>query len=234
LFATGQAGAQWQVTDEVTHEGLDRVNNTLEQKTNGGLKDLYNQQKIGDAKRSTDGGREKPDDPAVTLEKDKPSEVSARYGEETRCPEDPKVKPGSLAHDQWKICKEIVKTELAQYNYALSMREVALERQTRLKAIEDARLQLNQEKDTGKLASNSNELLALLARMEADRQQYRTYMDAYAARVKFLVALREALGQRALNGKNTAGEIALGLAALGALEVALDAKKTPKKGRYHD
>lgn len=231
LLVAGHAHAQWQVTDEVTHEGLERVDNTLKNQTNKRIEELRDQHKIGGAGRSTQGASDKPDDPGVTLDKDKPITIqSAQSAEELRCGETPGADKVVL-RDRWTVCSEILKTELAQYNYALAMRAVAIQRQDRLKAIEDARSRLNQGyEDVGKLQSNSNELLALLARMEADKQQYRTYMDAYASRLTYLQALRESLGQQAINGKkNTVGEVAVGAAALVALKGTLEGQKTSQK-----
>jgi len=232
LTAAGHANADWRVTDQVTHEGLDRVDNTLKNQTNKRIEEVRDQQKIGDAKRSTQGASDKPDDPGVILQKDKPATIqSTQSVEELRCGEQPDADK-SVLRDRWAVCSEILKTELAQYNYALAMRAVAIQRQDRLTAIEDARSRLNQSyQDAGKLQSNSNELLALLARMEADKQQYRTYMDAYASRLTYLQALRESLGQQAINGssKNTLGQIAVGAGALAALRVTLDGQKTSQK-----
>lgn len=222
LLVAGQAAAEWKVSDRNTHEGLDRVNETLESQTNKRLEEIRNQQKIGKAGKSA---TEDPKDPELSLDEEKPTEV-AQFGEETRCPDSgTKSKTGQ---NQLTICKEIVKTELAQYKYALAMRKVALERQKRLKAIEDARANLTDD-STGKLQSNSNELLALLARMEVDRQQYRTYMDAYAARLSYLRALRESLGENALNGKKagtTPGDVVTGVGTLATLRGALEASQS--------
>lgn len=227
LLVAGHAHAQWQVTDEVTHEGLERIDKTLQNQTSKRLEELREQHKIGTAQKSA---TEDPQAPGVTLQKDKPATIQSTIAvEELRCGKSPDQ---GLLRDRWTVCSEIVKTEQAQYNYALMMREVSLQRQQRLNTIEDARGRLSQGyQDAGKLQSNSNELLALLARMESDKQQYRTYMDAYAARLNYLDALRDSLGQQAINGrtKNTVGEIALGLGALSGLKVALDAQKTAKK-----
>ena len=233
LLMAGHAHAQWQVTDEVTHQGLENVDSTLKNQTNKRLEELGDQQRIGSAQKSAE---EDPQAPGVSLDKDRPATIQSTITVETlRCGEKPDAGKGIL-RDRWTVCSEIVRTELAQYNYALSIREVAIQRQTRLKDIEDARGRLSEGyQDAGKLQSNNNELLALLARMEVDKQQYRTYMDAYASRLTYLQSLREALGQQAINGKkkNTLGEIALGAGAMGALKLALDEQKTERKtGRF--
>jgi hypothetical protein len=225
LWTVGQAHAQWQVTDAVTHEGLDRINSTLKDQTNERLKDLYDQQRIGQASGTTGGD---PEPPEAVLDKDRLSAVmeSAEYGETTRCPQ-PRSE-AKLPQDQWIICKEIVKTELAQYRYALAMREAVMQRQVRLKNLENARADLTQGDDTGKLHSNSNELLALMARLDTDQQQYRTYMDAYAARLQYLHSLRQALGEQAINGSLRAALIGAG--AIEALDLALKAQQSQKQG----
>ncbi|HEY0335201.1 MAG TPA: hypothetical protein VGC74_16100 [Stenotrophomonas sp.] len=233
LLLGGRAQAQWQVTDPITHQALEQVNANLEEATNPRLQEIYDQQHIGKARRSTDGGRSLPEAPEIALIKGRPSEVAVNGGEAARCRLAPATKVASLGYQQWLICREIVRTELAQYNYALAMREVALGRQDRLKRIEEARARLDKHRDAGKLVSNSNELLALLVRLEADRQQYRTYMDAYGVRIKYLASLRDALGQQSINGKGTLAQAAVGAGALVALELALDAQKTSRKAAFH-
>jgi len=229
------AHAQWQVSDDATHSSLDLVQSKLgeikeaQRTTNQWLDDQYQQQDIGAASRSAE---QKPDDPGLLLQKDQLSKISG--GRDTRCPS---MGASVAATRQQTVCQEIVDTEVAQYNYALAMRQTAIERQTRLDTLESERANLSPKTDAGKLQTNSNELLALIARAEVDRQQYRTYMDAYAARLHYLRSLQDSLGTQAINGSaETRGGIAAriigGVVALGALETALQLQKTSKRGSF--
>lgn len=222
LMLAGQANAEWKVTDRDTHTGLDTLDKTIREETNKRLEQIRDQEKIGMGQKSADGD---PDAPKEVLPEDRPTNAVVD-SKATRCPKS----ESAVANSQNTICEEIVKTELAQYNYALAMREVALKRQKRLNDIESARAKLK-ETDAGKLQSNSNELLALLARMESDRQQYRTYMDAYAARLTHLRALHEALGNQALNGRNKSmiSDAVGGLAGLATLKGLLEVEQSSKK-----
>lgn len=220
LVLVGQAHAEWKVSDKDTHTGLDTLDKTIREETNKRLEQIRDQQKIGTGQKSAD---EDPKDPSLTLTEDKPTDATVD-GKATRCPKS----ESAAASNQSIICEEIVKTELAQYKYALAMRAVALKRQERLNQIESARKNLK-DSDAGKLQSNSNELLALLTRMESDRQQYRTYMDAYAARLIYLRALHEAVGNQALNGRNAIADAAAGLVGLGTLGGLLDLQRSSKR-----
>lgn len=233
----GQSLAQWQVTDAMTHSGLDTANakldgfNNKQSTTNDWLDKQYRQQNIGSAGRSTDAN---PDDPGLALQKDQLSYIGG--GRETRCPQ---LSASTTATHQQTVCQEIVDTEVAQYNYALTMRQVAVQRQTRLGELENERAGLSPATDAGKLQTNSNELLALIARAEVDRQQYRTYMDAYETRLHYLRSLQDSLGSQAINGSTEgnggiAGKIIGAAVALGALDAALQLQKTSKRGSFQD
>lgn len=237
--------ADWRVTDNTTQNKISETNSRLDT-TNSHLNDVktkldttnnwldrqYQQQQIGSATKSADKG---PDGPGVSLAKDNLSAIG--NGKQTRCPG---AGGSTNAANQQTICNEIVDTEVAQYNYALAMRQIALDRQGRLDTLESERASLNTQSDAGKLQTNSNELLALLARMEADRQQYRTYMDAYETRLHYLHSLQDALGNMAVNGSNgggtgsMAGQIIGSAAALVALQTALQLQKTQKNNSSYE
>lgn len=238
MWMSGHAHAQWEVTDQRTQQGIETLHEDLEGRIKPVLESMRDQQKIGEAEASTD---QDPDDVAEDMKPQRDRLTSVDVAEDRvirlRCGSEPEVDK-KLLRDRWTICTEIVKTEVTQYNYALAMRDVAIKRQERLRAIEDARAELGSGHDkAGELQNNSNQLLALLARMETDRQQYRTYMDAFAERIRYLAALRDSLANASVNGdRSLLGDAVSGLAALGTLKIALDAQKVPKRGsgQFHE
>lgn len=79
------------------------------------------------------------------------------------------------------------------------MFERAKENYDKLKEIQDRRNGLAAE-DYANVQYNTNELLALTARMDNDRDRYATYMAAYSARVSHIQSTRSALTRNALKG----------------------------------
>lgn len=217
----GPARAQnaWEVHDKHANDHLAEIEKRIgdEGTVNGNLKKLA---KLGSAKNSGEEAKE----PEEKLDPQKPSaQVDKAINE--RCPA---AGQGGAAQQQSQLCQEIVKTELAQYKYSLAMYELARKRQERLKEIEQERSNLGGE-DQGKLQDNTNKLLALLSRMEVDRQQSRAYMDAYAARLNYLRAVRDMISNEVLRGKDSGnagalgigGKIAAGVAGLVAMKATL-------------
>ncbi len=200
------------------------------------LEELKRQHAPGTAsgRRSTEAGADKPAGPGLALDDQEPAKELDLDASALRCPAPRQGVGGMVAakaqQQQWQLCRDIVATELAQYRYALAMRAVALTRQDRLRALEDERATLTAVTDAGRLHSNSNALLALQARLVVDAQQYRTYMDAYAARLVHLRALQQAVAQRAVNGRSDAGaDVIRGGLSLATLELALRAARTPRR-----
>jgi hypothetical protein len=224
--AAGTASAQWKVIDEQLiqdSKGQWKEENKQREKANESLKAM---QTIG--KHESAG--EKPKEPDEKLNAEQPS-ATVNLSISERCPT-PSAVAGAVLK-QHQLCQEIVKTQMAKYKYALKMYELTNERYKRL---EDIQKQRGQIKDTeqGKLQDNNNKLLALISLMEIDRQQQKTYMDAYDARLTYLVAARDLLTQKALGGSK--GDDGLGIGGPisgiiggGALKLALEAVKTRRR-----
>jgi len=106
----------------------------------------------------------------------------------------------SLGQQQRTLCRELAQTELAQYAFAMRMFKRAGEHHARLEAIEQRRRALGIE-DYADLQSNSNELLALTALMDNDRDRYQTYMRAYEARVAHIRHTQIALTRNVFRGR---------------------------------
>lgn len=144
---------------------------------------------------------------------------SVDMSDETRCskpkkPDAPKVdgldtssaisSAGSATGDgipdqQYKLCKDILETQKAQFKYNVMMSELADVRYQRLQQIERDRGGID-DLEAGKLQDNTNRMLALIALIQIDQQQQKTYNDAYNARLTYLKGVQDRLSQMALNG----------------------------------
>ncbi|MBZ4039590.1 hypothetical protein [Novilysobacter selenitireducens] len=226
---TGQAVAQWHVIDrDLIRESQQqwKEENELREKANERLDNL---QTLG--KHETAG--EEADEPAVKLDANNPG-GTVSISQDKRCPA-PAGK-GAVLKQQHQLCQEIVKTELARYTYALKMHELTRTRYERFEAIQEEREGLKEEQQ-GRLQDNSNKLLALMSLMEIDRQQYRTYMDAYEARLAYLSAARDRLTRDALHGKKDGGGLGTGgivggIVGGAALKAALELAKTRQRHEF--
>ena len=218
LLWMGSVQAQWKVVDDAGNQQLQKIRADLGEKdgsVNKNLVNLYNQQKLGTFKSA--GAIAK--DPEELMDANNPSAV--HIGVDDRCPATPAQ---GVPQQQHQICQELVKTELAEYKYSLQMYQQAKDRHARLQEIESDRSGLNTE-DQGKLQDNSNKLLALISLMEIDRQQQKTYMDAYEARLHYLHAAQDLLTEQALSGNGSVWSGAVGGVAMKA---ALDQVKTKR------
>lgn len=231
------AQAQWRVIDRATNDRLGAVSATGRGagSVTGNLKDLYEQQKF-DRYRESESSKAAPE-PKEKLTPQVPSRA-VNLTVEQRCP---RPRSDGVAYQQWQLCRDIVTTEMAQYDYSLQMYEITTLRQRRLDEIKRERGRI-QAHETGRLQDNTNKLLALLSQMEIDRQQQKTYMDAYDARLRYLVAARNTLAQQALEGTKSGSGSGSSMAssatgivssAVGflSLQEALDRRKTGRNTR---
>lgn len=222
----------WEVHDKHANDHLAEIEKRIgdDGTVNGNLRKLA---KIGGSGKSGDDAKE----PEEKLNPAQPSDQVNKTVND-RCPGSGGA--AGAAQQQWQLCQEIVKTELAQYKYSMTMYELARTRQQRLQEIERERGGLGAD-EQGKLQDNTNKLLALLSRMEVDRQQSRAYMDAYAARLAYLRAVRDMLSNEVLRGKDGGGgggssgggvngRVAAGVVGLATMKAALDAVKSERKG----
>ncbi|MBN7134799.1 hypothetical protein A7A76_08715 [Lysobacter enzymogenes] len=226
LCTSAPAQNAWEVHDKHANDHLAEIEKRIgdDGNVNANLNKLA---KIGSAKKSGDDAKE----PEEKLDAKDPS-VQVKKSIEERCP-NPGGSAGA-AQQQWQLCQEIVKTELAQYTYSMTMYELSRKRQERLQEIEQERSNLSVG-EQGKLQDNSNKLLALLSRMEVDRQQSRAYMDAYSARLTYLRAVRDMLSNEVLRGKDSgggssgSGRIAAGVVGIATMKAALCAVASQRK-----
>jgi hypothetical protein len=211
LLMLGNAQAEWRVADSEARSKLEEVKSALgtsDGNVNSNLKDIYKQQQItqysagqGENMKPAEEAGAKPEE---ELDKESPT---ADFDSEARCPQP--AGSGAIAQQQWQLCQEVVKTELAQYRYSLAMYEVSKKRQQRLQAIQRERSNIGTN-DQGKLQDNNNKLLELISLMEIDRQQQQTYMDAYEVRLRYLHAAKNTLARQVMHGNSGATSFNLG------------------------
>lgn len=213
LAASLSASAEWRVYDDDNERELKDVNQKLDSQNKVGGGDFQS-----DAAEGEPQGRFKdPPKKFTTADQDKPSSVDMTEGMRCPQPKAPKAPSipgvdatsslssiasmggGGIPEQQWKICKEIMETERAQFKYSLMMSELAQKRYERLQEIQQQRGNIGSN-NVGELTSNTNKMLALLTLIQIDQQQHKTYNDAYAARLAYLNAMSGRLGQMAVNG----------------------------------
>ncbi len=119
-----------------------------------------------------------------------------------------------------KVCHDILDTQRAQFKYNVMMSEVADQRFKRLEEIKQQRAGIS---DAGQLQDNTNKMLALIALIQIDQQQQKSYNDAYNTRLTYLRSVQDRLTQKAINGSGKTGvnEIVGGVAEYATLAAAL-------------
>lgn len=241
------AWADWAVNDKDAIEQLKKIQQAIGDKDGTVVNYQKNQSTVGkgdfpqNPQNGDQQGRYK--DPDVTfkssdlsLTKTAAKLTSITMDDATRCPQPMKpstdgangnaVTPNGggegIPDQQYKVCKDILETQKAQFKYNVMMSELADARYQRLKDIEQQRGQI-QSLEAGKLQDNTNKMLALIALIQIDQQQQKAYNDAYNARVAYLQGIQERLSQMALHGNGKTGlkEVAGSLGEYATLGAAL-------------
>jgi len=216
--------AQWRVVDEKGNEHLAEIGRRVGAgDVNKALQQLRDQQRLAQHRASEHTGEAAA--PVEVLDPERPSAV-VEFGLAERCPAVAGPVDGRAGRQQ-ALCEEMVRTELARYRYSVRMYEVTQVRNKRLAEIEGERAAILEDQP-GKLQDNSNKLLVLLSRMQIDRQQHQTYMDAYEARLRYLSAARDTLAAQAMDGDRSAAATTIAIGSLGALALALEGVQTER------
>lgn len=219
LLGTGAAMAAWQVSDSTAQSKLEEIKGNIGRDggtVTGQLKEIKN--RIGDNGTVNDNLKDLNRKLQITPRNGEgsqtPEMIATPTGDEalnatqpttTNAAMDALCPAGAvttLGQQQQQLCMAAAQTELAQYRFSMRMFERAQKNYDRLKQIEDRRRNLAAE-DYANVQYNTNELLALTALMDNDRDRYRTYMSAYEARIAHINNTREALTRNALNGKGS-------------------------------
>lgn len=198
LLGTSVAMAAWQVNDRNTQREIRKVQDRLgnDGTVTGRLNDVNRKLQISPRSGST---------PEMIVEPTGDEALNATQPTTTLVLMDQLCSAGAsttLGQQQQALCQDIAKTELAQYRFSLRMFERAKQNYDRLKQLEDRRRQLGAN-DYANIQYNTNEVLALTALMDNDRDRYRTYMAAYEARVAHIQNSQAALTRNALKGNGS-------------------------------
>ena len=222
LGVAASAHAQWRVIDRDANSKLRDMNGRIgtasatgngDGTVNGNLRELYQQQVFESFNGNNEDSKAAPE-PEEKLQHAQPTQSGVNMNADNRC----KQASSGIAQQQYQLCREIVNTELAKYNYSLKMYEVTTQRQRYLDELKRQRANIRSH-EVGKLQDNTNRILLLMSQMEIDRQQQQTYMDAYVARIGYLQEASKTLAQQALAGKGESGR-GLGSAIGGAVGIA--------------
>jgi hypothetical protein len=118
------------------------------------------------------------------------------------------------------VCEQIVQLEEDRYKYLQDMKTISEKRATDLKAITDERNGIGEE-EYGKLQSNTNRLLALLAHQRIDQLNMDMAMATFDERIRERREQLNYLGAGALNPRNkTESGIDWGSIGGGAIQTA--------------
>ncbi len=192
LLGTGAAAAAWQVNDRVTQERIGN-NGTVTGQLNDLKTDLNRKLQIAPRSGSTPEMVAAPTGDEA-LNETQPSATSV--GIDKLCTASTST---PLGQQQRQLCRDLANTELAQYRFSMRMFERASENYERLKQLDDHRRSLSAN-DYANVQYNTNEILALTALMDNDRDRYNTYMAAYDARIAHIRNSQAALTRNALKG----------------------------------
>lgn len=237
LGATATAHAQWRVVDNAANTKLQDMNSRIGTTSasgngngtvNGNLRELYQQQVFESFNGNNEDSKAAPE-PEEKLQHAQPTRSGVNMNADNRC----KQAATGIAQQQYQLCREIVNTELAKYNYSLKMYEVTTQRQRYLDELKRQRANIRSH-EVGKLQDNTNRILLLMSQMEIDRQQQQTYMDAYVARIGYLQEASKTLAQQALEGKGDSGGGGLtgaigGVVGIATLKAALEVAQSRRR-----
>jgi hypothetical protein len=231
LGTIGQAKADWAVNDRVLirdsksqwnkeNDKRDEIQRDLNERLDS-MRTLGGYSKAGDKLKEAEGDEKIPDEaPSQTQDMTVANFCKA-----------PSSGTG-VQTQQYNLCQELVKTERAQYTYAMKVYKNTQERYKAFEKIQKEREQIGNN-DAGKLADNTNKLVALMTLMEIDKQQSDSYQQAYAARVAYINKSIQHLSKQAIDGNPGSFSMtgAIGqVAALGVLAGSLKELRSGKKG----
>lgn len=200
VLSTGVAAAAWHVRDDNARQELRDVRNRI----GGGSSTVVGELQTLNTRLRVDR-RSSAETPALLeaptgdglLDSAKPTASQASI--QTMCPTRALT---NLGQQQRLLCQERVRTELAQYAFSMRMFERAADNHRRLGEIEQRRRALGAN-DYADVQYNTNELLALSALMDNDRDRYQAYMRAYDARIAHIRHAQSALTRNAFKGRSS-------------------------------
>ena len=220
---SGQAGAQWVVTDpghtaltyagwikELISQGEQYAKQIAQYQTQV---QQYETQIRQYEQQYVKGGVFKQD--AMATKDFSPRALDTGMAE--RCPAGLRAMLASSASAE--NCAMIVQTENARYNAIVTVLNVSRQRDTELQKIYAERAGIAQQ-DAGALQSNNNRLLAMQSRMQMDIQQARSQTEGYDRLLELLRDDQRMIASGTLDGDGIAGGLVRGAALRAALHSA--------------
>lgn len=191
LFAVlgiGTASAEWWVQDREARQTLKEISARTGnmENVNKNLDDLREQNRI-------QGEVYKPAKDEKT--KSKVAEAPTHRNEATLAQQQC---GGKMLADQKAVCDEIVAIDKAQYKYMQEMRELSVARENELQEIMREREQIG-EYEYGKLQSNTNRLLALMAHQRIDQLNMENAQSTFDERKQNRQQQQNSLAEKAFN-----------------------------------
>jgi hypothetical protein len=221
VLAAPLAHAQWEVTDQDTHDKLKELNDRFKVK----MQPPINQSPALFQRESTAPSG----DPLYGPPNPTPQGWSSDGldGIEKIC--------SGVSGNQADLCTQIANTRKAYYDYMYKMYLTNSKRYEMLRKLTDDRKNIP-ENEFGHLQGNTNEILALQTLITLDRQQMESVDHGYRMRIDFLTQQMTQLAKDAASGKTNSDPVASlisnitstvvgGLVLQGAL--ALQSSQTP-------
>ena len=219
VLTVGTTSAAWLVRDTDAINKLSEISERIggsPENVNKNLDDLHEQDKV-------QGGL--PADPNQDDTKsklaDSPEHADDATVADRRC-------PASLSPEQKTVCTAIVQIEKDRYKYLRDMRELSLRREQELRAIYEERRNI-QAWEHGKLDSNTNRLLSLIALQRIDELNLQMAMATYDERLRERKDKQTSLAQGMMDPKKREGSLAdsilSGTAQQLVLQTALNAAR---------
>lgn len=174
LLAVGTASADWMVKDQTAINVLENIRDavgTKNENVNKNLDEIHKQQRV----QGTVYNPEK-DEETKTKRADAPDHGDQASVGQRRC-------GGKLSAEQKNVCEAIVTLEQERYRFLQDMRKLSITREKELRSIYEERNGIG-EWEHGKLDSNTNRLLALMAHQRLDQMNLEMGLATFDERLR--------------------------------------------------
>ena len=174
ILGIGTASAEWWVRDQEARTTLTEISKRIgdgPENVNKNIDDLRVQQKVQGEKYDPHKDEETKSKVAAA-----PDHANKATLQQSRC-------GGKMSAEQKAICDAIVKLEEERYTFLQDMRKLSVKREDELKRISQERDSIG-EWDQGKLQSNTNRLLALMAHQRIDQMNLEMGLATFDDRVR--------------------------------------------------
>lgn len=213
LLGIGTASAEWWVRDQEARKTLTEISGRIgsgPDNVNKNLDELHLQQKVQGDKYDPHADEDSKSKVAAA-----PDHSNKATLQQTRC-------GGKMSAEQKTICDAIVKLEEERYTYLQDMRTLSVKREDELKRIAQERESIG-EWDQGKLQSNTNRLLALMAHQRIDQMNLEMGLATFDDRIRVRKEEQTAVAEGLMDPtkKNLIGQVINGGAQLAVLKGAL-------------